>query len=246
MKTELFFLICLSIAVFAYSDPPHSEVNANNDAIAPGLLDSNCMKKNTTTYSNPIGCAEAELITVYPSVDNRISSDENTRALWRYAYYASDESDSYTDDHGCTSYYSKTFQNFSISSNISIITHNSTFTMQNISQNPVLLNQSFLSAHIGEKANISFSAIMQFKYHFSRTISYWMCIEQTCQCYEDLYPTEDLFYIRYATNNLDYEVEGGSPIYLMTKPVLGEQWIPNAQFESLVFSNNKFYKAFLS
>lgn len=241
--TIFWFLVLFFAIVMAYNYPPHAEVNMHNDAIANLLLNSSCINKTATNYDNPIGCAEAELLTAYPSVDYRISAEHETFLLWRYAYYASSESKKITLD-GCTSYYHKTYQNHAdIFANFTAIFQNKTYS-ENITENPFLLPAPLneLNKTQGENITLNLSGEIVFYYILDKTISTLVCDENgSCSCKEIIYPSVHFNITRNLESTLIYEVEGGSVLHFLSKPVLHEQWAKNSKFEEFVFSKRKFF-----
>ena len=226
---------------FAYSSPPHSIVGAHNSLSAPALHLVPCKNSTPDSYENPVSCAEAELITIYPSVDDRISSDSPANALWSYAYSASDQDKQITDSDGCISYYHKTFQQAVFFPGIIIYFGNSTYMVRNISASPAVIPQPALLSASGARANISLSGIMIFEYIFDSTIGYMECVNGSCGCSEMIMPSRPINITRQVESNLTYDIEGTAPLYFLSKPVLGEQWESNPRFQGLVFSNRKFY-----
>lgn len=244
----VFALIMLTTLLFSYSYPPHLEVKMHNDALAPSLLNSRCLNRTTPTYENPIECAEAELLTVYPSVDSRISSEKNVRVLWRYALSYTSQDKTVTID-GCTSYFHKTAQDAELIANLSASFMNKTYVLENVSGNPLVLPIPLneLNKTDGSNLTLSLTGSIIFHYMFDRTISYLECDENgSCTCNENVYPSVPMNITRIINSNLTYEVEGGPLVHFLSKPVLHEQWIQNSQFEDLVFSKRRFYIASIS
>lgn len=245
MRAILIFMLALSLS-FAYTDPPHALVQSHNDALAPSLLPSSCLNRINTSYEKPIACAEAELVAVYPSVDERLSSERASKALWRYAAEHSDQSKTVTDEYGCKSYYHKTFESFSLSSNLTLKWRNSTYMLENITADPVELPASVLQEAEGGNITLILDTEMVFEYSFDKTVGQHVCVNDSCYCQETSYPSETIPLPRSITSNRTYEVEGGSLLHFLSKPVLREQWASDASFEDLVFSDRKFYRALLS
>ncbi|MDD5023009.1 MAG: hypothetical protein PHU63_02470 [Candidatus ainarchaeum sp.] len=54
-------------------------------------------------------------------------------------------------------------------------------------------------------------------------------------------PGEEFEVITQGTDYLRYQVHGGENLYFLSKPVLFEQWKENNHFDSVLFSNRKFY-----
>lgn len=242
---KLFFFVLFFQFLFSYTTPPLEDIIFHNNEIGKNLLNSQCVNMRTPNYDNPIICAEVELLALYPSIDSRISSNRENYILWRYAYDASDQSKTVTIS-GCTSYYHKTFQNASVLGNLTIYFRNYTNSSElNITTNSALLmlSQNILNETQGDNLTIELNSSIVFHYILDRTVSTYTCTIDSCSCVEIVYPSE-AFNITYDfQNNLTYEVEGGSVIHFLSKPVLHEQWQANSKFEGLVFSKRKFYSA---
>lgn len=240
------FLVFLPLS-FAYSYPPHALVQSHNDLLAASLLGDDCLNRSSPTYSDPVICAEMELLTIYPSVDNSISADNESWILWRYAYDASSQDSTYTDAHGCTSYYHKTFQWAEYSANFSFHFRNQSYSVVS-TENPksIPFPSDTLNESQGDNITIVLEGKIVFRYRFDHTVSSWVCVNNSCSCEETVYPSEAFNITRDLESNLSYIVEAGSPLHFLNKPVLYEQWKGDPQFEDLVFSKRRFYLASLS
>ncbi len=244
------FFSTLTSSLSAYGYPPHELVSGHNNALAPSLLGSSCAEESNPDYDDPIACAEIELVSVYPSVDSRISADKDTYALWRYAHDASSEDRIVTGADGCTSYYHKTYQGTAnIYANLSVFFRNSTYFLDNITGNnpvPLPITRATLNATQGDNLTAIVSGKITFHYILDKTIGYQSCDGNgSCTCLETVYPSEPMNITRSVSSNLSYEVEGGSLLHFLSKPVLREQWEKNSQFEDIVFSKRKFHSAAL-
>ncbi len=240
MKIILFFLIFLS-TVFACVYAPHLNVIEHNDALAPSLLADNCITPSNSTYDNPIVCAEMNLLTIYPSTDERISSDVDTRVLWRYAYKAVDKELSITAGC-CTSHYYKIFNGVSVLANLTAHFKNQIYYSSIINQNPasIPISQNILNMSEWDNLTIILNGTILFHYILNKDIHTPIYDENnSCSCASN-YLTEPFNITRSIKSNLTYTVEGGSPIYFLSKPILREQWTKNSLLEEFVFSNRKF------
>lgn len=245
----IYFFFLISFSLFALEYPQHQEVNSHNNAIAPHLLNSSCINRSEPTYENPIICSEIELLTVYPSVDYRISGERNASILWRYAYDASSKDRKITDDYGCVNYYHKTFQNADLYANLSAFFRNeSNIHELNITDNPIKVPIPLEILNRTENDNITLvlDGKIIFHYILDKTISNWICDENnSCSCVQTIYPSESFNITSSIRSTLVYEVEGGSLLHFLNKPLLGEQWAKNSRLEDLVFSKRKFSRVLL-
>ncbi|MDD5337105.1 MAG: hypothetical protein PHS02_01340 [Candidatus ainarchaeum sp.] len=236
----LMLLLLLSCAQACV--PFHSNVSIHNNLLAPALLGSECLNRTEPDFNNPIACSEAQLLTVYPSVDSRISSGLPSYVLWRYASEATLQRMKVTDSHGCESTYTKTplFQSISVDLRADFM--NETYIRENISENPILIPVplSALSFTDGSNITLELNGTFFFQYSYYELKSSWSCNELgVCGCSQQ--PSGYFFNItKNISSNLSYEVEGGPVLHFLSKPVLYEQWAGNPVFEDMVFSKRKF------
>ncbi|MFA5077219.1 MAG: hypothetical protein WC488_02225 [Candidatus Micrarchaeia archaeon] len=222
--------------------PFFANVSAHNNLLAPVLLDSECTNRSEPDFENPIACAELEPLTVYPSVDGRIPSERPARLLWRHASEPTIQVKRVVDSNGCENIYRKEFlfQNLSVDLRAEFM--NDTFVNEQVDGNPLPLPipQSALSYTDGSNITLTLNGTFYFQYAFYNLTSHWSCpAPGFCGCTQQR--SSGYFNItRNVSGNLSYEVEGGSVLHFLYKPVLGEQWAGNSVFEDAVFSKRKF------
>ncbi|MEW6528486.1 MAG: hypothetical protein AB1391_01210 [Candidatus Micrarchaeota archaeon] len=220
---------------------PHSNISEHNNALAPLFLNSTCVHVSSPTYSNPIICAEISLLTLYPSVDDRISSNVKTYALWRYAYKAADEDETISNDC-CTSHYYKIFKNASVFANLSAFFRNQTYSANIVDQNPVNIPilQNILNASEWDNATFILDGTITFHYILNAYEETPVYDENdSCSCIST-HSNTPFDITRGVKSNLTYIVESGSPLYFLNKPILREQWSKNSLLEQFSFANMKF------
>lgn len=243
-RQTLAFLFLAALA-FSYSNPPHQEVADHNNAMAPSLLNSSCLQRNSPTYSDPIICAEAQLLTSYPSVDSRISSDSNTSVLWRYAYAASQEEEqtTITYNSGCPTTYSYhiSLQRTEMYANLSGAFMGETYSSALGSDPiPIPVPLSELQKTDGSNITLNLTGSFIFEYTKDESVTYCAPVNGSCSCSNYFYSVP-MNITRPISSSLSYEVEGGLVAHFLGKPVLREQWAQNSKIEDFAFSKRKFY-----
>ncbi len=240
-------LILLAACSFAYVQPPFSNVSEHNDALAPFLLNSTCLDDNATrtpTYDNPISCAEMELLTAYPSVDRRISGEQDASLLWRYAYGAEHYMERTVDTGECLNTYQEFLHNVTPIANTTLLAvRNYTFSLDS---NPAYVPAAALAPAIGQNATFRLEGALVFAYMRVSTVGTYYCNqENVCTCVYNVY-VDYVNFTRDFRQNLTYDVEGGAVPHFLATPALAEQWARNNLFGDLAFSNREFYFANLT
>lgn len=246
MRPAFFTLLLLLAPLFAFSYPPHAEVAAHNDndTFVGSLLNSSCLNESNPNYDNPIKCAEMELLTVYPSVDSRVSADFPARAIWRYAYSATSQDTTQEGPCGYTDHLYKTFTSAESSAGLISFFRGSEYPIYNVTWSPIDIPVPEDMLQLTDGDNLTMSLQGRIVFFYTLTDNTWDC-DANCSCIP--YATSWSYNItRDFESNLTYEVEGGALLHFLSKPVLHEQWAKDSQFEDLVFSKRKFYYSSLS
>lgn len=237
MKQSILLLLLFSV-LFSYSSPPIDLVLDNNLAVSNQLfhysLNSNL--PSTPSDSSSLVSGNIDLVLLSPSIDDRISFSEDTFVFWTSNFTVFE-----TNSQVCgVKFVSQdiiysfnfTFQNNSktISGNVNSPLDLPKYLQVPFSEEELNTSQAWenLSIFLNWSNTVTFR-----NYHYVSNPPFG----QICTAGNAEEVTLS------GSDSVLYYVDGASTIYLLNKPILEEQWHKNNHFDSIVFSNMKFYNA---
>lgn len=243
LSNVLLLLLLFSLLHPYYVDPPFSVFDDNIEV--GHTLENYSFEEKQTTISDPIAYANMTLLMVNPSVDSRISTLEDNMLIWAWGWKA----DTVTQQGECNSCGCDTTTvapngNPTISSAITFEFKDDQKTVNTLES--VVDIPLDLSGSENDTLRILLDGSMVFPYE--RTTVDWDRVcrtvgnATTCSC-EDTTNTEYISITKTFSDDLEYTVEDGEPLFFLLKPILLEQWLRNNQFYLILFSNAKIYKA---
>ncbi len=228
MKKIFFFIFCVA-PIICFSHPLTEEVLSFN------IENSNLLIDNTpegiyATKDNPIAYANIDLISIHPSVDDRISYRQNYLFLsYGFLSYPGDTNGCSIEPESSKIEYSLFFEFKNISKRLD-------YSFDSVSLIPTFVPIPFSKeelSYAGAEDNLS--VLIDWKY----TASYYKYYQYNGSCiYEGI-----VSYTSLGQDNISYFVEGNKTVYFLFRPVLKSQWFKNNHLDFFVFSNKKFYNS---
>lgn len=251
----LFFLLLSSLVFSYYSDPPHQDVENTNKAISSTIQNTYVSKgpAKSPSIDDPVKFADARILTVLPSIDNRISDKVNSTVFWVYGIDYENTlagPNSLSDDRCLGGQSTVTFVSSAVNPKMMFLYQNNSKEITLIQSDffqTLPFNRDELLSEKQERLNITLHGNISLKY--SRTDTYQ---RYTCLAYSDgvctsqgCFPfTEEreVEIIKPFSHSVSYEVENGPITNFLSSPVLSEQWYKNNVFNNVVLSKRKFSK----
>ena len=245
----LFLLFCIA---FSYTDPPHDAVYGYNSGLPIQKNFVERSAKTTPGVDDPTTFADARILTVMPSIENRIS-DGNSTVFWVYGVEYKNQfsgTNSLSDERCLKGTSDLDFISYSVDPKLSFkynnvtkeVTPGSFFVSVPFSKNELQTNEE-------EEMNVSINGNFTFRYHRHDVYQDYVCLgyddEGGCDSHGCFTFVDDRnveikkpFY-----HSKSYAVENNNFTRLLVAPALREQWYRNNRFDNLIFSKRKFYDA---
>jgi hypothetical protein len=255
MRIWIILLLIIGLLHSVYIDPPFESVLSNNSQLVNtdlGIQYANNLTPGTPTVDHPFASAGADLLLLQPSINQRVSAEQDHDLIWSWAVNYPDALTGFTTEEFCPDEIELKFSSESRYGSI-------TFTFRN-SSNTIPLNQtslfilsrpslSSLSFSNGsEPLNIDLSATFDVTYD-RKYLSYRQprIVNGTFTGCEGLsLPSPDnVTFSKAYLDHIEYLVEAGDPSYFLLRPTLKEQWYKNNKFDVLVASRRQLYKSAL-
>jgi len=247
MKRAFVFIVILGVLFANYSDPPLSSVSKHNNAvqllgIVPGAGLGTCVIESDPSLLTERGAVEAlemKVVSVFPSVDNRVSSALPSSAYWAYGETHKESISWETELSGntCTSHADFVESNYSTKIGF-VVGNNTEYIMAESS------HVTTPSALLNSGGNLTI--LMDGKVTFTYDLEVYSVVctpNSGCSCEKNSLASGEKNLTFHCTNSLDYEVETQPVVCILQKPVLKEQWYKNNHFDNLLLTNRKVYKA---
>ncbi|MEM2948007.1 MAG: hypothetical protein QXG02_00570 [Candidatus Anstonellales archaeon] len=238
----------------AYEDPPIPEVFAHNQQIAPSLVDYIPPgQEGVPTYDEPVSYASMKLLTIDPSIDDRIAAEDMHYLIWTWGEHHGD--DLHKDvGGGCDGHKN---ENVLVSKGKPKVSGNITFSFMGrkktveINPDETRIQVPFAThdlwmtnGHSELKATLD--GQIEFPYTLKKIRWHEECDEdeeggEDCHCEKDVF-IEDATIVKEFYSSIAYTVEGGNVVFFTFQPPIGEQWYVNNHFNNLIFSKRKFYR----
>ncbi len=252
MRQWIFFVLILSIAFSPFLDPPFDEVHITNGNVSSTLQETFLSQnERSPTIDDPIRSVGGTILTADPSVDQSISIDHIPMVIWVTGEEHEDSLVQEPDFVACTDGTTLTFvsQNQSLHLNFTyngiskIIDNLTSFEVE------VPFNESELAVpETPQNLTITLEGSYYFTYdaHINH-YQYLTCSDEEGVCVPscDLYSVEDTTetFERPINASLVYNVESGSALFFLSRPILREQWYRNNQFNVITAAKRIFYRA---
>ena len=233
------FLLLIIPMLFACPFPPIDDVESYNLQIAEGLADYVPEGVGNPNSENPVTYSEGKLLGVFPSVDDRISVEEENTLIWTWGtkFLRSGYSD--PDEDGCRDYF--ILMNYTIEPKITFEYNGERrVSYSKESRISIPFSQSELNTENAEKMLITLDWHTKFNYTVDDYIPY---CSGNSSCYCKFGKTTVKVYETSMVNNISYYVEGGNPLFFMNKPLLKEQWYNNNHFDNVILSRRRIHSA---
>ncbi|MGC8899124.1 MAG: hypothetical protein ACP5JC_02910 [Candidatus Micrarchaeia archaeon] len=257
MNLARIFLLSLFFAfVFSssYEDPPIPEVLSHNQQAAQSLVDYIPPgQEGIPTYEEPVSYASMKLLTIDPSVDDRVAAEDVHFLLWTWGEHHGDNLNKYVGG-GCNGHQNENILKMSgnpkVSGNISFDFKGKTEVVEidpDKTRVEVPFSPSELSKTNGHsKLKATLEGQISFPYTLKKIRWHEECEtdeegNEDCDCEKDVF-TEDATVVREFYSSISYTVEGGNVLFFTFEPPIREQWFQNNHFNTLIFSKRKFYR----
>lgn len=251
----LFFLLLFS-AVFSgqYEDPPISVVFAHNEQTAPSLVDFVPPgMEGVPTFNEPVSYASMKLLTVDPSVDDRVAAEDKHFLIWTWGEHHGEKLEKEVAG-GCDGHNNKDIKRAKgepkVYGNITFKFKGKTRVLE-ISKEKTMVEVPFSADELWKTNGHDLLRVMldgwiEFPYETEHIRWYEECHtddegDEHCQC-EKTTTKSNSTVIRGFYSSIAYTVEGGNVLFFTFQPPIGEQWHMNNHFDNLIFSKRKFYR----
>ncbi|HLC69399.1 MAG TPA: hypothetical protein VJH24_06185 [Candidatus Bilamarchaeaceae archaeon] len=242
-------LVMATVAFGAFAEPPHASVEGHNLNVVGTTLSSTYAaslgEQYPGTVLDPFFYADGEALTMMPSVDRRISAEEDNRLVWVLAAsYLQGRVVGETEERPCPDQIVLEFLDGGMDGSIA-------FTFRDVIESVPLDETTPFLIDVPDTLPLSESNGSEVLYvnlagTVSATYDYILypnnpsgeggaCEWGTRQRIEE-------FVVSKAFEDYSsYTVEAGEPAFFMVRPLLNEQWFRNNRFDSMVFSRKQFY-----
>jgi len=246
MKGKLFLLLIFLSLGFCLDDTPVLEVSAYNLGLVDTLMNNSGIELEELGPNDPVQ-VDMRILTVVPAVGNRIPP-ETEGVLWgSNEINANGVTIDYDDGDECNDRYTFFLRNSSRNVSMYFSFRNQTLGGEIQADNPLVeipFEPSLLETANGSE-NLTVELIWDSWYYFEKRtrINNMVCVGEDCDCdYED--PTVSMINVTSIGNtSREFIIESGEASFFLLRPVLGEQWYQNNQFDTLIFSRKGIYKA---
>lgn len=225
-----------------YISPPFSIVAANNSAALAGIQASylNSLVFGTPSFIDPFESAGGAIVAAFPSVDGRISAGNQTKILWVWAESHADSVKETNAADGCNDQID--FLSSSVSGTMEFKFRNMTRVVA-IDASQFEIPVPFSS---DELTSMDYRDSLIVSLHANVLLDYeWKVREEVCSgasCYCSTVDTETRQFSRVAVSSANMTVESGTPLFIMVRPILKEQWFMNNKFDSVLLSRRSLYR----
>jgi hypothetical protein len=255
----LFQLLTLSGFLFSlYSDPPLAEVTGHNSAVAQSLLGfvppgatgfDNCtLEENPSDLAGrgAIRYIAIQALALSPAVDDRVSAVSPPSLIWGVgaSAYGNVVWETTLSGTTCTSH--AEFTGFSRNADVDFSFMDTNATSFAGSSNPFPLPGDIVSALDNADANSTLNVTMRGRaiFTYDLEVNSVVCTPFTgCTCERNSLASGLKNVTFNCGNTLSYKVEGGPVLPVLVRPALKEQWFRDNNFDSLLLTKRKLYKA---
>lgn len=240
-------LLCVLALSFAYTDPPIAEVMGHNldPSFLNSLMDRVPEDLVLDPYSDDAVYFNANLIGVFPSVEDRIPADPSPyehKILWSWGenystYIVRSGLEATVGNTTCT------FNDVALGIEPDETTYLFVLKVQDATRATYTSPPSSISAFdfpLSREELEEFNATEKMEVRLEYEARYHYTADRMCGGHA----VELLVVVEAGGHSeLYYYVENGNVIFFTVRPVLGEQWFRNNHFDNLIFSKRKFYKS---
>lgn len=250
----LFSLFFSFIFSGAYEDPPISEVLAHNQQVAPALVDYIPPgQEGVPTFEEPVSYASMKLLTIDPSVDERIAAEDMHFLIWTWGEHHGERFEKEVAG-GCDGHDNEDIKKAKgepkVSGNITFsfmgkrksVEINPEETIVEVPFSPNELWKT--NGHSELRATLE--GRIEFPYETEHVRWHEECDSddegnEDCDC-EKTTTRSNSTVVREFHSSIAYIVEGGNVLFFTFQPPINEQWYVNNHFNNLIFSKRKFYR----
>ena len=234
MKKFIFFILAIALVFSNYSEPPIAQVLEHNKNLSQSLFSfslSSTLKESPLNLDS-LANGNIQLLSIFPSVEDRIPSSMETFIFWTATFSFSETEPDFCGvkfDHQTIAY----SLNFTFRNDSKFVSGSA----GSVAGLPSHISIPFLEEELNQSQDDKLIVSLK----WTNNIVYKNCNmigsgnNRHCACeYISLIPLS-------GTDSIIYYVDGSPVIYFLHKPILKEQWYKNNHFDSLIFSNRKFY-----
>ncbi len=254
-RVVLFFLLLFS-ALFSgqYEDPPIQEVLFHNQQIAPQLVDFVPPgMEGVPTFQEPVSYASMKLLSIDPSVDDRIAAEDEHFLIWTWGEHHGERFEKEVGG-GCDGHENVDIKRATgepkVYGNITFKFKGRTKVVE-VDKGKTIVEVPFRTSELWvTDGHNELRATLDGKIEFPYQITHVRWEEECetdeegnedCDC-EKTTSTSDATVVKEFYSSIAYTVEGGNVLFFTFQPPITEQWTQNNHFNNLVFSKRKFYR----
>ncbi len=238
MKTGILLVLFVSVVFAPFLDAPFDEVKENN----LNVIMSSKEFSEEIVGPGPVYFVNLTILTLDPSVDNRINYGRLPEVLWisKAGYTSSFEDRILTYPIGaCKDRFSKRVWEL-VDYRKEVLGN---FYFRNMTKEVSVSSNNFVIPFTNEELaaseNDTLGVNVSGSFEFDYKVQYTAYIEYFDECLIDKQVNETITITKSAFSSKEYPVEGEEILYFLKKPVLKEQWFKNNRFDVVVLANKE-------
>ena len=239
MKTGILLVLFVSVVFAPFLDAPFDEVKENN----LNVIMSSKEFSEEIVGPGPIYFVNLTILTIDPSVDNRINYGRLPDVLWisKAGYTSSFEDQIFTYPLGACEDVISTRKWVLVDYRKNVV---GKFYFRNITKEVNVDSNNFvipftreeLATSENDTLLVNMSANFEFEYNIEYN-TYTDFFDEGCVIDKEV--NETITITKNAFSSKEYLVEGEEILYFLEKPVLKEQWFKNNRFDLVVLANKE-------
>jgi hypothetical protein len=252
MKIAFIFIAVLALVFANYTDPPISLVSEHNNAISlidivPDAGFGTCTVESDTSLlagRSAVEALELKVVSLFPAVDNRISSAFPPSAYWAFGEKHKESISWETELSGNTCTSNAYFVKSNHSTRIGFMIGNNTYYAADEADPMSMPSEAAAMLETANGKNLTVRMDGNAVFTYDLEVYSVVCTPNSgCSCEKNSQASGEKNLTFHCENSVDYEIETQPIVRLLQKPVLKEQWYKNNHFDNLVLANRKIYKA---